>query len=246
MIDQSGDPYELAAFPEVTHVYNPALSGLAAAKNAAVQHASGDIVLFLDDDVELLPSCIETLLDAFERRPNAAGMTCVVANAVQGTHWWDVHAWVFARGFFNAAQVRGGDLPELRRLQGCALAAKRCLLQAHPVDENLIGYSYGEDWELSHRLREHGALLLASESHVLHHVSAKNRYGARQLNRDRWDNFLYFYDHLHASQIGMNRFWRWWWMFGQSLLWLKDGMGLPFSGLNSASAPPRSLSLKRP
>jgi GT2 family glycosyltransferase len=203
--------------------------------------------LILDDDVELLPGCLQTLVDVLVSHPKAAAVSCNAVNdEAKGLYWWNVHTMVFARGFFNGSPYRGGRPIELRVLLGCGMALKRSLLLDEPFDENLIGYSYGEDWELSHRLRRHGKLLLAKEARLIHHVSPRNRYGIRQLQRDRWDNFLYFYDKLGASRFFLNRFWRLWWAVGESILWLKEGMGLPVLGLQTRNTPTRSCSLREP
>jgi O-antigen biosynthesis protein len=247
IIDQSDTEYELPRIEGLLHVYDPTLSGISAARNVGARRSSSDIILYLDDDVELLPGCLSALLAAFEHYPDAIAMCCtVVAPKESRFAWWQVHTWLFCRGFFNAGQqTREGGLIELRRLYGCATAMRRSVLLKEPFDENLIGYSYGEDWELACRLRAYGRLLLIPESQVIHHVSPTNRYGMRQMQRDRWDNFLYFYDKLDASRFFMNRFWKIWWMFGESILWLKEGMGLPFWGLQSADAPSRSRSLRQ-
>jgi O-antigen biosynthesis protein len=247
IVDQSDVAYALPGMKGLVHAYDPALSGISAARNLGARKSACDIILYLDDDVELLPGCLRTLLDAFETFPDAVGMCCgVVASGESRLQWWQVHTWLFCRGFFNASQLVGkGGLIELRRIYGCAAALRRSLLLKEPFDENLIGYSYGEDWELACRLRAYGTLRLVPESRVIHHVSPTNRYGMRQLQRDRWDNFLYFYEKLNASRFFMNRFWKAWWMLGESILWLKEGMGLPFLGLQSDNAPTRSRSLRR-
>lgn len=246
LVDQSDTAYAVPKVEGLVHIYEPGLSGSAAAKNVGVRASSGEVVLFLDDDVELLPTCIQSLSEAFRRHPAAVGMSCSVINNDEGVRWWKVHTWLFGRGFFNAApQVKDG-VTQLRRLGCCAAAVKRDLLAHEQFDENLVAYSYGEDWDLSYRLLRHGTLLLVPDSQLVHHTSPQNRYRIAQLQRDRWDNFLYFYDKLGASRRLVNRLWRVWWMLGESLLWLKEGMGLPFLGLQSRAAPMRSLSLRKP
>lgn len=228
VIDQSQTPYALPPMPGLIHVYEPTLSGVAQARNVGVRRASADVILFLDDDVELMPRCLSVLLAGFDG-PGVVAVGCHVANEDHEIGWWSHYTRFFARGFFNNARYRQGDGKiALRRLSGCAAAVRRDVLQKEPFDENLIGYSYGEDWEESYRVARHGKLLWAGDAMVIHHLSPSNRYSEAQMQRDRWDNFLYFYDKLDASQVPMNRIWRLWWMTGESLLWLKQGNGLPF------------------
>jgi GT2 family glycosyltransferase len=228
VIDQSETPYELPSLKTLVHIYQPALSGVAAARNLGAKRCLGEVVLFLDDDVELEPGCLACLTDAF-RDPSVVGASCNVTNEGREKGWWTLHTRIFSRGFFNSGRYKRDDgLVALRRLSGCAAAIRRSILLKEHFDENLIGYSYGEDWELSYRLQRYGTLVLVPDSRVIHHVSPRNRYSEDQMQRDRWDNFLYFYDKLGAARIPVNRFWKVWWMLGESLLWLKRGMGLPF------------------
>jgi GT2 family glycosyltransferase len=245
VVDQSDVPYELPKVGNLIHLYEPHLSGLAAAKNLGVQTCSEDIVLFLDDDIELLPNCLAHLTAAF-KNPNAVAATCKIANEEQEVGWWTVYTRIFSRGFFNSEQYRPRrGIGFLRRLPGGATAIRRPVLLREPFDENLVAYSYGEDWELSCRLLDYGVLLLVPDARVIHHESQRNRYSESQMQRDRWDNFLYFYDKLGASRFPMNRFWKIWWALGESILWLKAGMGLPF-WRRPADVAAHSLSLRRP
>ncbi|MEA2060760.1 MAG: glycosyltransferase family A protein, partial [Thermodesulfobacteriota bacterium] len=47
--------------------------GLTKSRNWGVKKAKGDIILFLDDDVELLPDYIEILLKVYKNYPEVAG-----------------------------------------------------------------------------------------------------------------------------------------------------------------------------
>lgn len=245
IVDQSDVPSELPKLEGLIHLHRPNLSGTAEAMNLGAQVCSGETVLFLDDDVELLPDCLVRLMAAFHD-PDVVAASCAIANEERALHLWTVYTHVFSRGFFNGApyKPRGGVFG-LRRLTGCAYAIRRSVLLRELFDQNLVGYCYGEDWELSYRLLRHGALRLVPGSRVIHYMSPRNRYSEAQTQRDRWDNFLYFYDKLGAWRFPMNRFWKIWWMLGESVLWLKMGMGLPF-WRRSADVPTHSLSLRSP
>ncbi|MGI8737885.1 MAG: hypothetical protein DLM53_00420 [Candidatus Eremiobacter antarcticus] len=245
LVDQSGSAYGLPKVEGLVHIYDPSLSGASAAKNAGARASTSAVILFLDDDVELLPACIETLRECLRHNPDAVGVGCSVINNSTGLGLWKVHAWLFGRGFFNSEARTQGGMTELRRLGSCAAAVRRDVLLREQFDENLVAYSYGEDWELSYRLLRYGRLLLSRESQFVHHASPQNRYAIPQLQRDRWDNFLYFFDKLDASRQPLNRAWRLWWMFGESLMWLRNRMGLPVFGMQARNTPKRSLSLRK-
>jgi GT2 family glycosyltransferase len=57
-----------AAFPSVRVVRNQQLRGLSGARNAGVHHATGDVVVFLDDDARAEPSWLLRLLGPYRRR----------------------------------------------------------------------------------------------------------------------------------------------------------------------------------
>ena len=125
------------------------------------------------------------------------------------------------------------------------MAVRRYLYDYERFDESLIGYSLGEDWELSQRLRRYGLMILLPGPLVVHHKSRVNRNKFEQLQRDRWDNYLYFFDKLEARKFFMNRIWRVWWMLGESIRWARYGLGFPLLGIKTKRTPERSLSLRR-
>src|SRR5581483_4921381 len=77
VIDQSREPYQLEPFPQLRHVYSPFIKGAASARNVGAMLAKSDILLFVDDDVELLPNTIAILMEQFAAAPDAIGMQCL-------------------------------------------------------------------------------------------------------------------------------------------------------------------------
>jgi len=61
-----------AAFPSVRVVRNEQPRGLSGARNAGVHHATGDVVVFLDDDARAEPDWLLRLLEPY-RRPEVIG-----------------------------------------------------------------------------------------------------------------------------------------------------------------------------
>lgn len=72
--DGSTPPYELEAFPNVTTLRTSGI-GPARARNEGVQHSSGDIIFFTDDDVSIQPGWLRQGLSYLESHPEAAGVT---------------------------------------------------------------------------------------------------------------------------------------------------------------------------
>lgn len=238
VVDQSPVRYELPLLPRLVHIHAPTLTGLTAARNAGIHATNCDIVFFLDDDAELRSDCVRAICDAFRERPDAVGVQCLVTDAVgRRTARTRLGEVIFERGFFNSAPVmRRGNFTELRRAHGIT-AYRRELLDRELFDERLTGYCLGEDWEFSKRALKYGKLLQSDEALVFHNQSPVDRHQAQRVLWARWDNFLYFYDKLGADRQAMNRVWRLWWMFGESLKWVRNGCGFPLFGPRAVKPP---------
>ncbi len=230
VVDQSDTRYELPRTAHLHHIYNPNLSGTSEARNVGALSSTGDIVLFLDDDVEFVNDCLSELTTAFTIHPNAVGIECNIYPrdpffGIRSRIW---HA-IFSRGFFNSTMIVRKDGIQLRNTGGFS-AYYRKLFEYEQFDQHLRGYCLGEDWEFSMRARRYGKLYLAPNAFVLHRTSPVNRHSLGRYMKLRWDNHLYFYDKLEANRFGPNRFWRFWWMLGESLKWWKLGYGFPLLG----------------
>lgn len=245
VIDQSSVQYSIPSDSQVDHLYDPGLSGAAAARNAAIDRATEDLVFFLDDDVELFPDCMAELLAYASEHPEAIAIQANIVDTTRGFNLSRIHSAIFRRGFFNNSRIQKNGLIELRVIAGGATAFRRELFQYEKFDERLVAHSYGEDWEFAHRARQYGKLILAEKARMYHHASATNRHKYEQILRDRWDNSLYFFNKLNAAKQPINRFWRLWWMLGESLLWLRVGLGFPLFGIRTRRAPQRTLSLQQ-
>jgi len=251
IVDQSKEPYGFEDARLIKHLYAPHLRGLPEARNVAANACSSDLVMFLDDDVELITDCVGEVKFAFARHDDAVGVACVVVQPGSG-RLGRLKAWArgttysaFGWGFFNSKPIRNRSGIQLRTANGCTAFRKR-LFELEQFDERMQGYSLGEDWEFSVSARKHGTLWLAEGAVVMHYHSALNRWNSHRLLVARWNNFLYFFDKHGAGASTANRFWRQWWMFGESLHWLKAGIGFPVLGIRSAAAREIEARSKRP
>ncbi len=238
IIDQSDRPYDLPPSEGLLHHYNPAISGSSVAKNVGIALNDCAIVLFLDDDVEVTSDVIALVRDALRTRPDAIGVDCEVRFPAQrtqvepsglGGRVWETWQRVFWRGFFAHGFEPKSGTDEVDRAHGCAMAFRASLFERELFDQQLTDYSYGEDWEFCKRARRHGRLYLVRGATVIHHESPTNRYKQRRLLEQRWQNVRYFYDKLAADRRPADGFWLWWWMLGETIVWLRKGYGLPRS-----------------
>ena len=86
---------------QLVYLHEPKISGASMARNRAMEVATGDIWLFLDDDVILEPDFIAALLETYKKYPAAAGVSGIITNYHPPSLGFRVWSWLFARGPFH-------------------------------------------------------------------------------------------------------------------------------------------------
>lgn len=66
--------------PALVYIWDRAINGAAAARNAGIDRARGDIVVFCDDDVAPEAVVIERLLAHYARVPDVVGLAPLITN----------------------------------------------------------------------------------------------------------------------------------------------------------------------
>lgn len=173
--------------------------GLASQRNDAVKVAKGGLVFFIDDDSEVSPDGISSLVAAFAENAALKGaglpLSETLRKSVTGTEanlprrllafakktfWEDIGS---ARRIKKSALnvLSGSDLPGVAEwLSGGDMAFRREIFDELCFDERLErfgGYALGEDIDLSHRVRLsfNEPLLVVSQGAVIHHAAMGGR-----------------------------------------------------------------------
>jgi GT2 family glycosyltransferase len=224
VVDQSSSPYDLEPFAQLIHLYDSTIGGSAAARNRGADLAGGDVILFIDDDVILESDCVREIALAFAARPDLIGAQCAIRNPWDDAplSLYDISTLIFERGFFDARPKRRGNETIPRLIPGLASAYRRDLFKHERNDEALPGYSFAEDWDLTKRAARHGALTVVPAARVRHEHSPKNRPNPGVLAKLRLTNTLYLYRKLEAHRDPRNRFWKQWWLLGETLRDLRN------------------------
>jgi GT2 family glycosyltransferase len=156
----------------------PAPRGLTRQRNAGLDAAAGEVVLFLDDDARVRPDTLARLLAAYDD-PDVVGATGRViepaSNRVGGKSS-RVRALLRGRGrdgTFTAAGyprrlVDESVTTDIEFMQGAFMSARTSLAREVRFDERLLGYALAEDEDFSCRLVRHGRIRYLGDAVVDH------------------------------------------------------------------------------
>jgi glycosyltransferase involved in cell wall biosynthesis len=153
-----------AEHPNIRHLPG-AYTGRAMARNAGIDAAQGDVVLFNDSDILASPDLLSQHLRHHRERTDVA----VVGLEVQVK---DLEDYAFKRdhpeerGFLHKSTRK--TLPWLYFLTGNASVRRDDLLRVGKFDESFTGYGH-EDLELGYRLQRAGITILYEPNAVNYH-----------------------------------------------------------------------------
>lgn len=163
------------ALPRATVVRNTHQPGLSGARNAAVEQASGDVLVFLDDDAAPADGWLDALLGAFDAGDD------VVAVGGAATPAWPTHRpswfpsefdWVVGCSYLGLPDT----LAPVRNVMGCNMAFRREVFDAGLRFSPAVGRNGNdsggcEETELCIQVRQHWR-----EAEILHQPSAVVRH----------------------------------------------------------------------
>ena len=211
---------------KLCYLHQPAISGAAAARNAAMEIASREFWVFLDDDVILEPDFLERLLDTFSMESNAAGAGGVITNYGERSWLFRLFHWLFLRGpfvderqhiYLRADALREFGLIPVTRLGGGLMAFRASEVATLRFDLQLCGASEGEDVDFCARLRAQGGKLYINPRARLEHKKTDTARPADHWVRAEVRGKTYLFRRCWSTEL-VNRCCYWWLMFGYSLV----------------------------
>ncbi len=160
--------------------------GLTASRNLAIEHASGDLVMFIDDDVILRPDYVHHIVEAFANDPGLAG----AGGTIDDDHDYELprlRGLLMIPGRTTGRVYRSGwssqsprrEDRDVDHLIGCNMVFRADVLSDQRFDDRFLGYALGEDLEFSYRLRRAG--------HRLRSVGAAHLWHLTSAPRHDWD-----------------------------------------------------------
>lgn len=149
------------------YIRNTAGKSSAIARNVGIKNATGDIIMFLDDDVVLDEFYIKEILAIYDQFPSAMGVQGRIKNIEKPNFFVSLFNRLFFLGHHEKLRARvlssaSGTYPSFpdgytspvlcEWLSGCNKSYRKEVLLTLQFDENLMRYSYKEDMDLSYRV----------------------------------------------------------------------------------------------
>ena len=192
VIDDGSPGFDPAPLPELAAplalraIHFEDNRGRAAARNAGIRSARGEVVVFLDGDMTVLPGFLKAHDEFHRRHPG-----CAAVGAIQWAP--EVPDTALTRYFASrgVARHKPGPVPFKCFVTGNSSVPQSILRQLGGFDEGLSAYG-GEDLELGYRLHLHGVSVHSlPEARSLHHrwralagtCEAMETYGGQSLPR---------------------------------------------------------------
>jgi glycosyltransferase involved in cell wall biosynthesis len=230
--------------------------GLTKSRNVGIRLSTGDVVVFLDDDVALAPSYLAAIERVYEMHPEAAG----VGGRLVGTSLSRAKH-VLLKAFLLDSDSEGIVLPNgvgvlVRRIShvtrvdwfsGCNMSYRRWVFDRFMFDEEFAGNGWGDDRDFSYRVSREFPLFCAPDAEVRHFEEPRGRARDRQFGRTEI-TYVHRFFVKHMPRTVMNVAALWWAFAGIALKNVLTGrlrrLAGNISGL-AAVATGRSGSLSR-
>jgi GT2 family glycosyltransferase len=163
--------------PELVYLWDCGINGAAAARNAGLDLARGEIVVFIDDDVVPAADVLERLLAHYARRPELAAIAPVITNYPRPGWVQRAYHRLFCVGplrderqpvYWYWRQLEGAVVP-VRMFTGAMMSFRRAALGSLRYDARYRAASVGEDIDLCWALGARGGrLAIATDAHSVH------------------------------------------------------------------------------
>ena len=170
----------------------PSPAGMTLQRNRGLDEASGDVVVFLDDDVEVDPGLFGGLAETY-RDASIVGVTGRIvepdlgraggAGSVLRRLVLGAREGTFTRAGYPRYLSRYDREVDLEFMQGCFMSARRELAAAVRFDESLRGYALAEDEDFAYRLSRHGRIRFVPRLRVVHKKLGFASQDSRELGR---------------------------------------------------------------
>lgn len=160
---------------------------LPAARNFGLKKASGDIIIYVDDDVLLDTGFIKAHLNSYKKRD----AVCVAGRVRQKDKPVTDTLLYFRKTGFGAGSLNFSKFAYTETALGCNMSYKKdVLLKIGGFDTNFIGNAIGEESDVSFKLRKQGFKILFNPNASLFHLFYQS--GGCREKKSIYDNYIVY------------------------------------------------------
>jgi GT2 family glycosyltransferase len=187
--------------------------GCGGGRQLGIELADSELVLFLDDDAELLPGALDHLVFALDQHPDVGAVTATVVQA-DGVVFHSGGSMEVDRETATFTLLCNSDVFDPDALPpsgpagwcpGTAMVARRTFLEEFPLDTSMGTHFEDNEWCYRVSRNRSGAFWRSREALVLHNAQPKESPGGDFASRSRAVEFIAsyarFYE-LHGLLLG--------------------------------------------
>ena len=194
----------------------PSAPGLTRQRNVGLEAATGDVVVFADDDVEFDPGIFGVLGAAFSE-PATLGATARIIETgaprigagpsrlrhLLGRRQGTMTSFGYPRRLVDLETPR-----DVEFMHGCLMSVRRDVGLAERFDEHLAGYGLAEDEDFGYRVSRRGRVRYLPAARVVHVRLGSGTADPRAFNRMLVANRAYlFRKNFPQTRSARSRFW---------------------------------------
>jgi GT2 family glycosyltransferase len=197
-------------------------------RNIGIDYSKSDILVFLDDDVELLPGYFYNIILSFMNNKELAGVQGWIVNKKKRSKIDNLLRTIFlfehdAKKMKILPNFLGTTLTniplkptQVEWMPGCNFAVRKKFVEIERFDENLIKYALAEDRDLSYRILKYGDIYLNPKSKIIHkEVSISRLPSKKKLYMIAVHQLYLIFKHFGNSKISIFAYW--WNMVGRTI-----------------------------
>jgi GT2 family glycosyltransferase len=209
--------------------------GLARQRNEAIRicrEMGVQVVHFIDDDTEVYPGYFEAIDARFQNEPDVMGLGGIIVNQPTVHYVWlkglflltsHKHGTVLRSGRNISGQYSGTSATErVQWLCGCSMSFRAAIFDEFAFDDEMTGYSMGEDYDFAFRVSRKHRLAIEPAAECVHHFTPTMR-GSRRTHARMRTEATHRWVSRHRT-LGMSLAAFWWSALGDFLLNLGYGI----------------------
>lgn len=190
-----------AEFPVRLNCNQQLNRGLASTRNKLSSLSNGQIIWFLDDDMEISSAALEAHFHFHHGEFNILTGPCHVAHTTSHLSFYETR-------WKNLSKA--GSVTAAHDMSFANTSINRALIQKHPFNEEFVGYGF-EDFELALRLLDQAVMITYNEAAGVRHINSASSYETILKLREEGINRVKFANiHKEHREISLHLNSRYW------------------------------------